>query len=225
MSDAIEIVSLNEELRRVAQEYKSKRPAEIAERMSEAFARLDAAGVAPGLAVGEAAPDFELPDAKGKLVRLTDRLASGPVVLSFYRGAWCPYCNLELQALQAALSHIVDHGASVVAISPQAPDDAVAVVDRHDLTFDVLSDVEQQVIRDYRLQFVFPHEIRPYAFPDTAAALARQQPDGEWRLPVPATFVIDTAGIIQAKHASMNWRVRMEPADIVRALVDLKPGR
>ncbi|MCA1845431.1 MAG: AhpC/TSA family protein, partial [Actinobacteria bacterium] len=191
--------SLNERLVALALTYRDKRTPEAAQAIADAFAALDAEGVAPGLDVGERAPDFELPEATGAPVRLAERLARGAVVLSFYRGAWCPYCNMELHALQEALPAFRERGASLVAVSPQGPDDSLLLIERHHLAFDVLSDVDQVAIQAYRLQFTFPHEIREHVFPGTAAALERQQPDGEWRLPVPATFVIDPQGVIRAK--------------------------
>ena len=107
-------------------------------------------GAAPGLAVGEQASLFSLPDATGQMVELAARLEQGPVVLSFYRGEWCPFCNLELRALQAALPRLRARGASLIAISPQSPDHSLSITEKAGLTFDVLSDARQQVIRAYR---------------------------------------------------------------------------
>ena len=97
-------------------------PDEIRTTLESANTEVARAGSAPGLAVGERAPDFTLPGADGQPVSLAQRLATGPVVLSFYRGDWCPYCNLELRALQAHLPQIGALGASLIAVSPQAPD-------------------------------------------------------------------------------------------------------
>ncbi len=94
---------------------------------------LRTSGAVPGVEIGERAPDFVLPDATGAKVALSDRLEAGPVVVSFYRGAWCPYCNTELQALQGALDSIQDLGASLVAISPQAPDASLPLIERLEL--------------------------------------------------------------------------------------------
>ena len=95
-------------------------PGPIAERLAAAAAEVTASGVAPGLAVGDRAPDFILPNAVGQPVRLTERLTGGPVVLSFYRGEWCPFCNIELRALQSWLPRFASHGASLIAVSPQS---------------------------------------------------------------------------------------------------------
>jgi peroxiredoxin len=113
-------------------------------------------GSAAGLDVGERAPAFELPDALGHPVSLDERLRGGAVVLVFYRGAWCPYCNLHLAALQRAQGDIAGAGAAMVAISAQAPDGALDLAEREADTFDVLSDVDQRVLTAYRLRFLVP---------------------------------------------------------------------
>src|SRR5271155_5936327 len=97
-------------------------PAEIAGRIKTGVDEVTTSGVTPGLAVGDTAPTFTLSDAVGNQVALADLLAEGPVVVTFYRGEWCPYCNLQLRALQQALPEITSTGATLVAISPQAPD-------------------------------------------------------------------------------------------------------
>lgn len=208
--------SLEERLLAVAASV--KRPEEARRAIDEALADIEARGLVPGIATGERAPDFTLPNAVGEPVRLTDRLATGPVVLTFYRGSWCPYCNLELRAYQEALPALRAEGAHVVAVSPQAPDDSLSVRDRHGLEFDVLSDLSQQVIDAYRIRFRFPEAAKPYLLERTAAALAKQQPGGGWSLPVPATFVLDPGGVVRARHVSMTYRTRMEPAEALRAV-------
>ncbi|MER7209005.1 peroxiredoxin-like family protein [Streptosporangium sp. NPDC020072] len=212
--------SLNEIL--AAKAASVQRPEEAKRAINEAFAEIEAAGLVPGVKVGEQAPDFTLPNAVGAKVRLRDRLAEGPVVLIFYRGSWCPYCNLELAAYQAALPEFREAGARLVAVSPQLPDDALSMQERHDLAYDVLSDADQEVMAAYRVRFELPEEIKPHLLDVTAAALARQQPDGRWSLPVPATFVLDPSGVVRARHVTMNYRTRMEPADALRAVREIR---
>ncbi|RBQ15901.1 AhpC/TSA family protein [Spongiactinospora rosea] len=212
--------SLNEIL--AAKAASVQRPEEAKQAINEAFAEIEAAGLVPGVEVGEKAPDFVLPNALGSKVRLSDRLAEGPVVLIFYRGSWCPYCNLELAAYQAVLPEFREAGARLVAVSPQLPDDALSMQEKHDLAYDVLSDAEQEVMAAYRVKFELPEKIKPHLLDATAAALARQQPDGRWSLPVPATFVLDTSGIVRARHVTMNYRTRMEPAEALRAVREIR---
>ena len=119
-------------------------PEAIGTRIDAGVAEIEASRAAPGLAVGDRAPAFTLPDALGRPVSLADLRANGPVVVIFYRGEWCPYCNLQLRALQAALPAIRELGASLVAISPQAPDHSLSLTEKHALAFPVLSDSTRQ---------------------------------------------------------------------------------
>ena len=198
--------------------YAAQIPAPVAGRLSAAFAELTASGAAPGLAVGEQAPLFSLPDATGETVSLAGRLAEGPVVLSFYRGEWCPFCNLELRALQAAPPQLKSHGAALIAISPQSPDHSLSITEKAGLTFDVLSDARQEVITAYRVQFTVPADIKDLHLNVFGNDPSAQTADGSWNLPIPATFVIDPAGIIRARHVSADYTTRMDPAQIEAAL-------
>lgn len=178
-------------------------------------------GAVPGVEFGERAPDFVLPDATGAEVALEDRLAAGPVVVSFYRGAWCPYCNTELQALQGSLHAIKERGASLVAISPQAPDESLSLVERLELDFDVLSDLDQAVSRAYGLQFELSSALQDI-YPNLGMDLTQHNADGSWHLPVPATFVLDPAGVVRARHVDPNYVERMPVEDIVIAIDALR---
>jgi peroxiredoxin len=216
MSTDTDGLSLAEQL--AAKAASVRRPEAAKKALNDAFDEIERRGLVPGIAVGAIAPSFELPDATGQRVSLAERLQGGPVVLLFYRGDWCPYCNLELRAYQKRLPEFRELGASLVAISPQAPDDAMTMRERHDLEFDVLSDLDQHVIESYRIRFELPASVKPHLLEDTAAALARQQPDGRWSLPVPATFVLDHRGTVLARHVTMQYRTRMEPDDALEAL-------
>ncbi len=155
MSD---LPSLGEQL--AAKAASVQRPRAAVDTINDAFADIEARGLVPGLDVGATAPDFTLPDATGGAVHLADRLAEGPVVVTFYRGAWCPYCNLELHAYQEALPDFRRLGARLIAISPQAPDDGLSTQEKHSLEFDVLSDLDQEVAAAYRIRFPLGHQLR-----------------------------------------------------------------
>ena len=193
-------------------------PTEIGARIEAAIADVAASGVAPGRAVGDRAPGFTLPDATGRAVSLADGLDAGPVVLQFYRGDWCPYCNLHLRALQAALPEIRRRGASLIAISAQSPDHSLSLTEQAGLAFDVLSDVDQHVIRDYRLQFTLPADLQSIHTNIFDLDLRAQNADGSWNLPVPATFVISTEGIVVAAGVEVDYRARIEPSVILETL-------
>ena len=182
---------------------------------------LEASGAIRGLEIGEAAPEFALPDATGSTVRLSERLANGPVVLTFYRGEWCPYCNIALGALQSVLGEIKQLGAGLIAISPQRPDDALTMTEKHGLEFDVLSDADQAVIQAYRVQFRVPAEIEDVHMNVFKKDISQLNADGSWNLPVPATFVIDADGVVRASHVGVEYTSRMEPEAIVAALREI----
>nr|WSY48753.1 AhpC/TSA family protein [Streptomyces sp. NBC_00886]WSY57511.1 AhpC/TSA family protein [Streptomyces sp. NBC_00886] len=218
-----ELASLKKELDDFAAAV--NRPESAKSAINDAFDEIDKRGLVPGLKIGETAPDFTLSDAKGDQVRLADRLSQGPVVLVFYRGSWCPYCNLELRAYQQALPQFQKAGASLIAISPQQPDDAMSMTEKHDLEYDVLSDVEQSVLAAYKIRFDLPPHVTEHMLDSTLAALAKQQPEGHYSLPVPATFVLDQQGVIRARHVSMAYRTRMEPSEALEAVRKIQSAK
>ncbi|MFN0090043.1 MAG: peroxiredoxin-like family protein [Acidimicrobiales bacterium] len=194
---------------------------EMRRHSAELIDGLRRSGAVPGIKVGDLAPVFSLPDAHGRAVHLADRLESGPVVLAFYRGAWCPVCNTAFTGLQAALPRFTELGASLVTVSPQRPDDSLAFVRKLSLGFDVLSDAAQETIRAYNLQFELSDELKAM-YPLLGMDLTQQNADGSWNLPVPATFVIDQERVVRAAHVDPDYRNRMVPDDIVAALQALR---
>ncbi len=206
------------ELVALEQERRAKRPAELQAVMDQATAELAASGMADGfLQVGDAAPDFVLPDALGNAVTLADLRAQGPVVLSFYRGAWCPYCNLELQLLQQALPDIRALGATLVAISPQTPDNSLSLAEKHGLAFSVLSDVGNAVARRFGLVFTVPAALRG-VYDKLGIDIAAHNGDGSFELPVPGTYVVGRDGTIAFAYANVDYTRRVATAEILEAL-------
>lgn len=169
------------------------------------------------LDVGTTFPSFELPDATGGTVRSEDLLADGPLVVSFYRGGWCPYCNLELAALQQRLGDIEAAGGQLVAISPQTPDASLSTAERKDLSFAVLSDVGNVLARKVGLV----HELSPAVkeLYDGWGFETDVVNDGHGdELPLPATFVLDRDGTVTWRFVNADYIRRAEPDDIVAAL-------
>jgi len=197
-------------------------PESISSRIKVDTSDIDASGVAPGLAIGDLAPNFTLPDALGRPVTLSDQLETGPVVLTFYRGEWCPFCNLQLRSLQQARPQFLEHNATLIAISPQAPDHALSLTEKYDLGYAVLSDLDQSVIRDYRVQFTLSGDLEDLQVNVFQNDPGTQNADHSRSLPVPATFVIDQSGVVRAAFVSADWRYRPEPTDIIAALVALQ---
>ena len=175
---------------------------------------------ASAVKAGEIAPDFVLPDAAGKRIVLRDLLRSGPVVLTFYRGGWCPYCNIQLRAYQSILPQITALGARLVAISPQLPDNSLDTVNKNALTFDVLSDVRNEVARSYGLVYSLPEEIRA-ALRLNNKALPSINGDTSWELPVPATYVIARNQLIALAYIEVDYRKRLEPEALLTCLKSL----
>ncbi|HXV71635.1 MAG TPA: peroxiredoxin-like family protein [Acidimicrobiia bacterium] len=208
-------MTLREELATRYEQGKLDLPQETRDMYDRALASLASSGIADrALAEGDEAPDFELPDANGEPVRLSELLETGPVILSFYRGQWCPFCNLELQALQRAMTEIESVGATLVAVSPNKPDITMTTVEKHSLTFPVLSDHDNVVARQFNLVYeMTPENIENYRA--KGRDIATWNGTGKWELPIPATYVIDQAGIIRYAFVDTNHRVRAEPAEVV----------
>jgi peroxiredoxin len=135
------------------------------------------------LKVGEQFPAFELPNATGETVRSTDLLAEGPIIINFYRGGWCPYCNLELSAYQRLLPEIRAAGGRLVAISPQLPDAALSDKEKHQLAFDVLSDVGNTLAGEVGLVFTLDKELQT-VYQDFGFGLPAFNGDESWALPI-----------------------------------------
>lgn len=176
--------------------------------------------LASAVGVDEAAPDFALPNAAGKSIVLKELLRTGPVILTFYRGGWCPYCNIQLRAYQSVLPQISASGARLVAISPQLPDNSLDTANKNALTFDVLSDVRNEVARSYGLVYSLPEEIRA-ALRSNNKALPSINGDQSWELPVPATYVIARDQHVALAYIEVDYRKRLEPEALLTCLKSL----
>ncbi len=211
-------MSLHAELQALYQQRQEQTPAEVRDTFARATTELAASGQAErALRAGESAPLFELADATGRPVSLTERLSGGPVVLVFYRGAWCPYCNLTLRALEQIQGELAARGARLIAISPQRPDDSLSLAEKHGLTFDVLSDPGCATAKLFGLAFE-PADYLVDVYSRIGLDLEGANADGGRLLPIPATFVIGADGIITWSLANADYTRRAEPADILAAL-------
>jgi len=214
-------MSLKAELDAFRSEFMAHVPPEVRDAMVRADMELAASGIAQrALRAGDRKPDVSLPDARGRYVRLNGLLAAGPVVLSFYRGGWCPYCNLELRALQQALPEITRLGATLVAVSPQTPDESLSTAEKNALAFPVLSDAGSATARSFGIAYDLAEELRPI-YTRFGHALPDKNGDESWVLPIPATYVIDTDGTIALAYVDVDYRNRLEPAEILTALQSL----
>lgn len=170
---------------------------------------------------GDKAPDFTLPNATGKEITLSQELKKGPVVLKFYRGSWCPFCNLELRALQLALPQIKEMGANLIAISPEIPDNSLSLVEKHSLGFEVLSDYQSEVAEKYNLTFNLGEKVNK-VYKDLGIDLEQANNVQGDKLPIPATFVVNECGEIEYAFVEADYSKRAEPADILQAIKKVK---
>src|ERR1700731_2983670 len=168
--------------------------------------------------VGDLAPAIVLPDVHGRAFDVAALLAKGPVVVTFYRGGWCPYCNLELKAYQDALPPIVAAGASLVAISPEKPADSVSTAEKNGLTFAVLSDVGQKVGKAFGLVYAFTDELRTVYDGFKLNIPEKNGAPDDWALPLSATYVIGPDRRILFADTSVDYRRRTDPLDVLQVV-------
>jgi peroxiredoxin len=180
------------------------------------------AGLRDGLAksalkTGDRAPAVVLGNARGDTVDVGALLKNGPVIVSFYRGGWCPYCNFELRAFQQILPEIKAVGAALVAISPEKPDDTLSTAEKNVLSFEVLSDVGQKVGRAFGLVYDFSDELKS-AYKEFGIDIPGKNGAEDWALPISATYVIDRDGTIIYAYTDADYRDRAESADVLQVL-------
>jgi peroxiredoxin len=170
------------------------------------------------LKVGDRAPAIVLNNANGETVDVAALLKKGPVIVTFYRGGWCPYCNFELKAYQEILPEIRAAGASLVAISPEKPDDTLSTTEKNALAFEVLGDVGQKVGRAFGLVYDFTEELKIAYRGFKLDIPAHNGTPDEWALPVSATYVIARNGMIMYAYTDPDYRDRADPREVLKVL-------
>ncbi len=185
--------------------------------MKDSMQQVIKAYPSPGLKVGQKAPDFTLGNAFGKNINLYSQLKNGPVVLVFYRGAWCPFCNLHLHVLKQNVENFKKYHATLIAVTPQQPDQSAKQIKEKAYPFEVLSDLDDSVMKQYGLYYQLSDELVALY---KSKGLDVEQYNGKGRvaLPVPGTFVIDKDGTVIGAHAEHDYKQRMEPAEIIKIL-------
>ncbi|MGD1898286.1 MAG: peroxiredoxin-like family protein [Phormidesmis sp.] len=210
--------SLSSQLKDYQNGFLQKAPQDAVKTMSQATTELSESGIVNNsLKVGDKAPDFTLPDPTGKPVKLSELLTNGPVVINFYRGQWCPYCNLEIRAFQQLLPAFQQANAQVIAISPELPDNSLSITEKHELAFPVLSDIGNTVARSYGLVFALAESLRPL-YKGFGIDIPASNGDDTYELPVPATYVVDESGTIRYAYAEADYTLRAEPAEVLAAV-------
>jgi peroxiredoxin len=169
------------------------------------------------LRVGSKAPSFGLKDHTSKTISSAESLTKGRLVICFFRGRWCPFCVGQLEAMNLIVSQIEEAGASLVAISPQTVQQSFFMVDQHKLRFPLLSDVGNQIARQFGLVYRVPEE-QQAIFQRAFVNLPFANGDTSWELPIPATFIVDRDGTILYASADEDYAQRPEPDDILQQL-------
>jgi peroxiredoxin len=211
-------MSLQDRLDAFKAEFRAARPPEVRAIMERATTELIASGAAGrALKAGAPAPAFTLAAQDGTLVSSADLLAAGPLVISFYRGVWCPYCNMELQALEAARGDFEAAGARLVAISPQNRVNSRKSVRENGLNFPILSDAGNELAAAFGLRFALPDYLVDL-YRSLGNLLPNFNGDDSWTLPMPGRFVIGSEGSIAYAEVNPDYTRRPEPADMLPAI-------
>lgn len=177
------------------------------------------------LKVGDKAPVFTLFNQEGKMVSSQSLLAKGMLVLTFYRGVWCPYCNADLANLKKYVPKLEEVGATLVGISPELPQYLQKITAMQRLNFDILHDERNAVADEFGLKFFYSEELKGLYRDKFNINLAVQQGNDEWALPMPARFVIDQEGIIQYAESEPDYRNRPNPDELIATLENLQQGQ
>tara|TARA_R110002020_G_scaffold110231_1_gene254660 strand:+ start:122 stop:760 length:639 start_codon:yes stop_codon:yes gene_type:complete len=211
-------MTLTETLKNANQQNRENIPSETLEVMDKATQDLIDNGLSnSALKSGDTFPSAILKNATGKEIKLDDLLTKGPVVISFYRGGWCPYCNIELKALQQALPQIKEAGANLVAITPETPDNSLTTKEKNNLSFEVLSDINNELAREAGLIFKLPKDLLNI-YDNFGIDIEKHNKNADFELPMPATYVVDKNGKIIYAFVNEDYTKRADTSAILAAL-------
>jgi peroxiredoxin len=214
--------TLEEALQNMREHVARQLPPAMHARLSAAIDELVLSNPAAGsLRAGQVAPEFTLPDTAGRRFTLSEGLRTGPMIVTFYRGSWCPYCDLTLRAYSKMIPQLRQAGAQLVAISPQRADAAVPNAAEHrQLDFPVLSDAGNRVAREYGLVYSVAAPMRAL-FADFGLDVPSVNGITSWELPVPATFLVTPDSRIRWAYVESDYRLRAEPQRLLQALANI----
>ncbi len=188
----------------------------VNDRATEEFRSASLASKA--LQVGKLAPEFTLPDVNGRVVNSTDLLSTGPLIVNFIRGRWCPFCCATVEAWQALLPLVKEAGASLVTVTPMTTKQSDFMRDQHKLLFPILTDERNQVASQFGIAYTVP-TYQQELFSTVFINLPFINGEDSWTLPLPATFVIGQNGVIRYSWANEDYTQRAEPADVLRSVL------
>ena len=179
---------------------------------------IDTTHIPKGLHVGDKAPDFKAVDQHDNPIQLSKLLKKGPVVLFFYRGYWCPLCNKHLQKFQDSLNYITQRGASVIAVSAQTYDNSEKMIKRHDITFHIISDTTDQIMKDYKVLFHVTEAYQKMITKYLKIDIRKVNDQESAHLPVPATFIINKKGKIVYRQFNYDYSKRSTIKEVLAHL-------
>lgn len=212
------MISLNRMLDEAKNQFIANTPIEVHMEMFRMIRELQLSGQVNGLPEGSKAKDFKLKNAQGEEISLYKELTKGPVVLTFYRGGWCPFCSMQLRAYQGIMPEIQAIGAQLIAVSPQSPDNTLSQQEKESLTYQVLSDTEGLAAAQYNILYDVPSYIQEVMQNRFGLNLAEYNASDRWVLPVPATFMIDERAVIRSSYVNPDYMKRLEPQEILDEL-------
>lgn len=205
--------------------FKSKLSPEVLSTIEASSAELAKRFTPSPLPIGATVPSFELPNAKGDKVSLKSLLKDrSALVLTYYRGSWCPYCNLALRALAESLDEMKALGASLVALTPETPDETLTTKEKNELPYEVLSDDALHVADKLGVAFTVGEDVKELYASMGVVLDSKNGNDGvrKPKLPVPATFVLDGSGKVVYSFVDIDYTKRAEPSDIIDAIKAIK---
>lgn len=214
--------NLTERLEEKAKASAEKSPDEIKKIMGKAIKDLQQSEIMKSaLKKGDQMPAFTLNDIKKGKVSSNELLKKGPLVISFYRGGWCPYCNLQLRDLQLHLKDIRSTGAELVTISPEAPDKTAETIKKEELNFYVLSDTNGETIKKFGLMFKLPKDLIEI-YKKFGINLTQANASKKWELPLAATYIVNQKGKVVYAFVDADYKKRAETTELVKILKTLK---
>lgn len=212
------MISLKEDIDAYEVIKAEKLAAPILATMNAATTDLIATGIQKNaLKTGDKIPVFSLPNQNDFVSSIADRLQGSMLVLTFYRGGWCPYCNLELNAFQKMVPEFESAGAKLIAISPEVPNHSLRTKERHEMSFDILYDKDNKVAKEFGLVFTLPQDILSI-YDKFGIDVVGHYGNETFEVPMPATYVVNQSGEIVYHFVDADYTKRSEPADVLAAV-------
>ncbi|WP_010521925.1 peroxiredoxin-like family protein [Aquimarina agarivorans] len=214
-------MSLTAKLQETKTAFSKQVPADVQVIMTNALDKLTEEGL-PKTATqkGDTLKNGTLINIKKEKVDIFSFLDKGPLVISFYRGGWCPYCNIELNALQQALPEIKELGAQLIAITPETPDNSLTTAEKNNISFPVLSDINNTYAKELGLVFQMPKDLQE-VYHQFGIDVSKHNENEDYELPLPATYVVDKSGKIVLSFLQEDYVERLDPNQVIKALKSL----